>query len=68
MPKLVLSVLSTGANHSLQVKDWQALIQRIEEKANNKTAAASLNLFNYKVWAYAHANASPFAKAWQQIV
>lgn len=66
IPRLILSLVNTGANKVLTNKDWQKLVESISAVMASKKAAGSLNLFNYKVWANAHADNISFAKAWEK--
>lgn len=64
MPRLVLSLVNTGSNKTISAKEWHKLATAIDTLASNKKSAGSLNLFNYKVWAWSHADGFSFVGTW----
>lgn len=66
--RAVLSFINTSLTKPATADKWLALSNATINLSGNKKTANSLNLFNYNVWAQAHAQALPFSKAWHMNV
>lgn len=62
--RAVLSFIHTSITKPLSADKWLALANSTVALSANKKTANSLNLFNYNVWAQAHAESLAFGKAW----
>ncbi len=66
--RAVLSFINTSLSKATTTDKWTGLSKATTDLSDNKKTANSLNLFNYNVWAQAHAQAFPFSKAWHMNV
>jgi tetratricopeptide (TPR) repeat protein len=66
--RAVLSFMfSSLRKQAIEQKAWVSLDKKLGKLAAHKNPAGSLNLFNYVVWAKAHAMAHTFEQVWKAI-